>query len=219
MPLYLNTVSDLLWESLNTLMTIEEFNSFRLVGGTSLSLQQGHRESIDIDLFTDAEYGSIDFNRLEEILNDVFPYVVTSSVGEVVFGRSYFVGEDENNALKLDIYYTDPFVFPLLEEGNIRLASNEEIAAMKFEVIANGGRKKDFWDIHELLDVFTLEQMLDFYEQRNPYGATTEELLTQCIDFSLAEDDLIPNCYKDKVWELIKLDIEEQVQNLTEDKD
>lgn len=219
MPLHLNTVSDLLWESLNTLMTIEEFNSFRLVGGTSLSLQQGHRESIDIDLFTDAEYGSIDFNRLEEILNDVFPYVVTSSVGEVVFGRSYFVGEDEDNALKLDIYYTDPFVFPLLEEGNIRLAANEEIAAMKFEVIANGGRKKDFWDIHELLDVFTLEQMLNFYEQRNPYGATREELLVQCIDFSLAEDDLTPNCYKDKVWELIKLDIEEQVQNLTGNED
>ena len=219
MPLHLNTVSDLLWESLNTLMTIEEFNSFRLVGGTSLSLQQGHRESIDIDLFTDAEYGSIDFNRLEEILNDVFPYVVTSSVGEVVFGRSYFVGEDEDNALKLDIYYTEPFVFPLLEEGNIRLAANEEIAAMKFEVIANGGRKKDFWDIHELLDVFTLEQMLNFYEQRNPYGATREELLVQCIDFSLAEDDLTPNCYKDKVWELIKLDIEEQVQNLTGNED
>lgn len=134
MPLHLNTVSDLLWDSLKTLMAIEEFNSFRLVGGTSLSLQQGHRESIDIDLFTDAEYGSIDFNRLEEILNETFPYVDTSSVGEVVFGRSYFVGEDEHNAVKLDIYYTDPFVFPLLEEDIIRLASKEEIAAMKFEI-------------------------------------------------------------------------------------
>ncbi|WP_233357654.1 nucleotidyl transferase AbiEii/AbiGii toxin family protein [Haloflavibacter putidus] len=195
-------------------MTIEEFNSFRLVGGTALSLQLGHRESIDIDLFTDAEYGSIDFSSLEEILNDIFPYVVTSAVGEVVFGRSYFVGKDEHNAFKLDMYYTEPFAFPIVEEGNIRLASNEEIAAMKFEVIANVGRKKDFWDIHELLDIFTLEQMLDFYEQRNPYGATREELLIQCIDFSLAEDDLTPNCYKDKVWELIKIDIEEQVQNL-----
>ncbi|MDX1774872.1 nucleotidyl transferase AbiEii/AbiGii toxin family protein [Oceanihabitans sediminis] len=219
MTLHLNTVSDLLWKSLNTLMTIKEFNSFRLVGGTSLSLQQGHRESIDIDLFSDAEYGSIDFNRLEEILNDEFPYVVTSSVGEVVFGRSYFVGEDEHNALKLDIYYTDPFAFPIVEEGNIRLASNQEIAAMKFEVIANGGRKKDFWDIHELLDVFTLEQMLDFYEKRNPYGATREELLEQCLDFSLAEDDLTPNCYKDKVWELIKLDIEEEVKSTMDSQD
>ena len=219
MSLHLNTVSDLLWESLTTLMSIEEFNNFRLVGGTSLSLQQGHRESIDIDLFTDAEYGSIDFDRLEEILNELFPYVDTSSVGEVVFGRSYFVGENPDNAIKLDIYYTDNFVFPILEVDTIRLASNEEIAAMKFEVIANGGRKKDFWDIHELFDVFTLDEMLGFYEQRNPYGSTRQELLEACIDFSVAEDDLTPNCYRDKVWDLIKLDIEEQVQNLLDTKD
>jgi hypothetical protein len=27
---------------------------------------------------------------------------------------------------------------------------------MKFEVIAQGGRKKDFWDVHELLEIYTL---------------------------------------------------------------
>ncbi|QXP68965.1 nucleotidyl transferase AbiEii/AbiGii toxin family protein [Polaribacter sp. R2A056_3_33] len=215
MALHLNTVSDLLWESLNTLMSIEEFNDFRLVGGTSLSLQQGHRESTDIDLFTDAEYGNIDFNRLEEILNETFPYTSTSSVGDVVFGRSYFIGENADNALKLDIYYSsEPFIFPILVNGNVRLAPNEEIAAMKFEVIANGGRKKDFWDIHELLDVFTLEEMISFYLLRNPYGSTREEVLEACLDFSGAEDDLLPNCYRNKAWELIKLDIEEEVQNI-----
>jgi len=215
MALHLNTVSDLLWESLNTLMSIEEFNDFRLVGGTSLSLQQGHRESTDIDLFTDAEYGSIDFNRLEEILNETFPYASTSSVGDVVFGRSYFIGENADNALKLDIYYSsESFIFSILVNGNVRLAPNEEIAAMKFEVIANGGRKKDFWDIHELLDVFTLEEMISFYLQRNPYGSTREEVLEACLDFSGAEDDLLPNCYRNKAWELIKLDIEEEVQNI-----
>lgn len=215
MALHLNTVSDLLWESLNTLMSIEAFNDFRLVGGTSLSLQQGHRESTDIDLFTDAEYGSIDFNRLEEILNETFPYTSTSSVGDVVFGRSYFIGKSETNALKLDIYYSsESFIFPILVNGNVRLAPNNEIAAMKFEVIANGGRKKDFWDIHELLDVFTLEEMISFYLQRNPYGSTREEVLEACLDFSGAEDDLLPNCYRNKAWELIKLDIEEEVQNI-----
>lgn len=66
MKLYLHTVSELLWKSLIQIMTIEEFNSFRLVGGTSLSLQLGHRESIDIDLFTDAQYGSLDFDKLEK---------------------------------------------------------------------------------------------------------------------------------------------------------
>ena len=215
MSLQLHTVSNLLWESLKKLMTIEEFNSFRLVGGTSLSLQQGHRESTDIDLFTDAPYGSINFKRLEDILNSLFPYVATSSVGEVVFGKSFFIGENEDNALKLDIYYSnEPFVFPMLIEDNIRLACNKEIAAMKFEVIANGGRKKDFWDIHELLNIFTLKDMLGYYSKRNPYGLAEDELLEKCLDFSIAEDDLTPNCYKGKVWEIIKLDIEEEVQKL-----
>lgn len=217
MALHLNTVSDLLWNSLNTLMSIEAFNDFRLVGGTSLSLQQGHRESTDIDLFTDAAYGSIDFNRLEEILIETFPYTSISSVGEVVFGRSYFIGENQDNALKLDVYYSnEPFIFPVLLSGIVRLAPNEEIAAMKFEVITNAtkGRKKDFWDIHELLDVFTLEEMIEFYLQRNPYGSTREEVLEACLDFSGAEDDLLPNCYRNKAWELIKLDIEEEVQRI-----
>ncbi|EDM44692.1 hypothetical protein SCB49_14010 [unidentified eubacterium SCB49] len=198
-------------------MSIEAFNDFRLVGGTSLSLQQGHRESTDIDLFTDAAYGSIDFNRLEEILIETFPYTSISSVGEVVFGRSYFIGENQDNALKLDVYYSnEPFIFPVLLSGIVRLAPNEEIAAMKFEVITNAtkGRKKDFWDIHELLDVFTLEEMIEFYLQRNPYGSTREEVLEACLDFSGAEDDLLPNCYRNKAWELIKLDIEEEVQRI-----
>ncbi|MDO6803053.1 hypothetical protein Q4595_11390 [Wenyingzhuangia sp. 1_MG-2023] len=135
-------------------------------------------------------------------------------MGEVVFGRSYFVGTSQDNALKLDIYYIEPFVFPMLEVENIRLATSEEIAAMKFEVIVNGGRKKDFWEVHELLNSYTLEEMLSFYEKRNPYGSTKQELLQACLDFSNAEDDLTPNCYKNKKWELIKLDIEEKVQQL-----
>ena len=37
--LYWNTVSDDLAEVLNQLMQMDEFNAFRLVGGTALSLQ------------------------------------------------------------------------------------------------------------------------------------------------------------------------------------
>lgn len=95
MKLHLNTVSDLLWDSLNKLMSLKEFNSFRIVGGTSLSLQLGHRESIDIDLFTDSEYGSIDFAQLENILIETFPYVDKSSVGVVGMGTSFFIGNNE----------------------------------------------------------------------------------------------------------------------------
>ncbi|KAA1241446.1 nucleotidyl transferase AbiEii/AbiGii toxin family protein [Aquimarina sp. RZ0] len=212
MELYLNTVSDLLWNSLKQLMSIDEFNSFRIVGGTSLSLQIGHRESIDIDLFTDAEYGSIDFTILEAKLNETFTYVDMPLVDLVGMGKSYFIGNNENELVKLDLFYTDPFVFPCILEQNVRFSSIEEVAAMKFEVIANGGRKKDFWDIHELLETYTLDEMIDFYLKRNPYGASKDEILVKVVDFSTAENDFTPNCYKEKVWELIKLDFEESVK-------
>ena len=84
---------------------------------------------------------------------------------------------------------------------------------MKFEVIAQGGRKKDFWDIHELLDTYTLDNLIDFYIKRNPYGYSKKEVLTQVLDFSVAENDFTPNCYRDKDWEIIKLDFEEYFRN------
>lgn len=212
MALYLNTVSSLLWDTLTKLMSLKEFNSFRLVGGTSLSLRLGHRESVDIDLFTDSEYGGIDFDKLENILKATFPYVDSLSIGIVGMGKSFFIGNHENELVKLDVYYTDPFVFPCFIEQNIRFSSIEEVAAMKFEVISQGGRKKDFWDVHELLDTYTLDDLIDFYLKRNPYGYSKKDLLPQIIDFSVAEDDFTPNCFRDKDWEIIKLDFEDLVK-------
>ncbi len=212
MKLYLNTVSELLWSSLKKLMYTEEFNDFIIVGGTSLSLQLGHRESVDIDLFTDIEYGSLDFALLETKLDEIFPYVDRPSVDLVGMGKSYFIGNNENESVKLDLFYTDPFVFPSIVEQDVRFSGIEEVAAMKLEVIANGGRKKDFWDIHELLETYTLDEIVDFYLKRNPYGFTKDELVPKIIDFSAAEEDFTPNCFRKKVWELIKLDLEKVVK-------
>lgn len=53
--LHYNTVTSLLRETLDILMSEDLFSPFRLVGGTNLSLRLGHRMSDDIDLFTDAK--------------------------------------------------------------------------------------------------------------------------------------------------------------------
>jgi len=212
MELHLNTVSPVLWNALQQLMQMEAFNDFNLVGGTSLSLQLGHRESIDIDLFTGADYGSIDFTLLEAKLKETFEYVDMSSVEFTGMGKSYFIGNNENEAIKLDLFYADPFVFPIELKENVRFIAIEEVAAMKLEIIANTGRKKDFWDIHELLETYTLNEMIAFYLKRYPYGISKAELLLKLVDFSNAEDDFTPKCYKEKVWELIKLDLEKLIK-------
>jgi hypothetical protein len=153
-------------------MNAKEFKNFRLVGGTALSLQIGHRESIDIDLFNDAAYGTIDFEAIENYLNANFEYVDYLDLIPAI-GKSFFVGENPENSIKLDIYYTDNFIQPYLEIDNIRMATIEEIIAMKVDVIQRGGRKKDFWDLLDLLDLldsFQISQMLDLHEQRYPYS-------------------------------------------------
>lgn len=85
--MFYKTVSPLLLGVLRSLMASREFDKFRLVGGTGLSLYRGHRESIDIDLFTDALYGSIDFNKIDSFLRSHYRYVDTSSSDIIGFGK------------------------------------------------------------------------------------------------------------------------------------
>ena len=203
------TVKPILRSTLERLMEIDEFKAFRLVGGTSLSLRYGHRMSDDIDLFTDVEYGSLDFKLLQDILRREFPYC-QGDCGEIVgFGTSYLVGNSTDDNVKVDLFYTDPFIRPLEQLDTIRMASVDDIVAMKMEVISRGGRKKDFWDLHMLRNHYSEEQMLSLYEERYPYGATKEECVAGLTNFSVADTEPDPKCLEGKVWQLIKLDFVE----------
>src|SRR5688500_632509 len=129
--LYWQTVKPLLKEALTILSQEILFQPFRLVGGTSLSLQLGHRMSDDIDLFTDAPYNTIDFNAIDSLLRNTFGFVSDLPPGPIGMGVSYAVGKNQNDLVKLDLYYTDTFIQPALEIGPCRLATIEEIIAMK----------------------------------------------------------------------------------------
>jgi predicted nucleotidyltransferase len=204
--LHWNTVNSLLKDMLVATMKAPEFSSFRLVGGTALSLHLGHRVSVDIDLFSDAPYSSIDFDAITEFFKSYYPYV-SRNPGQVGMGTSYFVGDSERNAVKVDLYYTDPFIRSELITGRMRIAQLEDIVAMKLDVISRGGRKKDFWDIHILSDLYDLPLQLAFHKERYPYTHDESLIRAKLVDFLMADDDLDPDCLYGKHWELIKLDL------------
>lgn len=210
--LHYNTVNNLLKESLVKLMKAKEFEGFRLVGGTSLSLQIGHRESVDIDLFSDNPYGTVDFGDIDTYLDNEFAYV--DDIRELFpgMGKSYLIGKDRNNAIKLDLFHTDAFIMPIKIEDGIRMATVEEIIAMKLEVVQQEGRKKDFWDLHELLQDYGIAIMLQLHERRYPYGHDRNLILHNLTDFKRADEDFDPICFKGKYWEFIKEDIKEAVE-------
>ena len=210
--MHYNTVVPLLKSTLKLLMAAGEFSQFRLVGGTALSLYRGHRMSIDIDLFTDADYDSIDFEAIDTYLRQNFAYVDTKDFGVIGMGKSYFIGNSAIESVKLDLYYTDAFINEAIEEDGIRIATIEEIIAMKLDVILRNGRKKDFWDIHELRNDYTITEMLSLHEQRYPHAHDPDLLIAQFTNFEEADDDFEPDCLRGNHWELIKLDIVEFVE-------
>jgi predicted nucleotidyltransferase component of viral defense system len=125
----------------------------------------------------------------------------------VGMGKTYFVGENESDLVKVDVYYNDDFIYePIIMDG-IRLASEEEIIAMKIEVIARQGRKKDFWDIHELIPDYTLNEMLALHEKRYPYSHDANIILNNFAQFSRADQDFDPKCLRGKYWDVIKSDL------------
>jgi hypothetical protein len=205
--LHYNTVTPLLRQVLIELMAAEVFAPFRLVGGTSLSLQRGHRESVDIDLFTDAPYDSIDFDTIEQFLRDNYTYVDSNNASPVGMGRSYYVGNSKDDSVKLDVFYTDTFIRPIKVIDGIRLATAEEIVAMKLDVVQRGGRKKDFWDLHEVKDEFSIDAMLALHEERYPYSHGRELIKNNFGMFEQADNDFDPMCLREKQWEVIKLDM------------
>lgn len=211
---YWNTVSPFLRKSLTFLISSEIFEKFRLVGGTALSLHLGHRISVDIDLFTDSEYGSINFDTIDKFLKSNFKFVLSHSQAPIGFGKSYIISQSKSDAIKLDLYYTEKFVDDAVLLDDVRLASVAEIGAMKIDVVQRGGRKKDFWDIHELLESLTLNQLLDLHHQKYPYIHDRELILKNIIDFANADNEPDPICLKGKYWELIKLDIIEELNQI-----
>ncbi|QQR97492.1 MAG: nucleotidyl transferase AbiEii/AbiGii toxin family protein [Sphingobacteriales bacterium] len=150
------TVAPELLELLEKLMLEDTFSNFNLVGGTSLALQIGHRNSIDIDLFGNA---AIETDLFIDIISKIGKTQVLS------FSKNILITNINN--IKVDfVCYNYPLLDAHLLINNIRLVAKKDIAAMKLNAIAGRGSKKDFIDIFYLLQEFELKDMFDFYSQK-----------------------------------------------------
>lgn len=213
MVLHYPTVKPSLRKALAALMHVPELASFRLVGGTALSLQLGHRLSVDIDLFSDALYKTIDHDGIESAVSRNVGSLSSSMSGPLGVGKCFDLVFENDQVIKLDLFLSEPFVFELIEVDGIRMASTKEIAAMKLDVIQRTGRKKDFWDVHALLEKFTIHEMLEFHEKRYAYTHDRTQILENLKKPWRADLDLDPVCLRGYTWDLIKLDLTALLEN------
>jgi len=158
------TVTAATLELLKELMHDDHLIDFFLVGGTALSLQIGHRISVDIDLFSQ--------NSFDE--NAMHNYLTTNKDFQLSYKDKNTL-KGEINGVQVDlITHAYPLVNELKREDGIRLASIDDIAAMKLNaIVGNGTRAKDFLDIAYLSCFLSLEQMMQAceikYKNINPF--------------------------------------------------
>lgn len=144
-------------ELIKSLQNQAYFDRFYLVGGTALALYYGHRESIDIDLFTNAKF---DIEYLQEKLINDFSYQLTYSSNQTLKGSL--------SGVKVDIIsQLYPYIGEAYIESGLSLLSEKDIIAMKLNAISiSGQRSKDFIDIYYALNHFSINEIISFYTEK-----------------------------------------------------
>lgn len=71
-------------------------------------------------------------------------------------------------------------------------------------------RQKDFWDIHELNEKYSFQDMIKWGVQRNEWAVSEDDILKgfNKID-SILESPGGIDCFRGKYWELVKDDLKE----------
>lgn len=194
--LYLETVESSTLELLKKLQRLPVLEQTRLVGGTALALQLGHRKSIDLDFF-----GTVDCEA-EYLRESIAGIASLTILKESPHIHIYIV-----DGIKVDIVnYKYPWLDDVVLEQGLRLASVSDIAAMKITAIIGRGTKKDFIDIAFLLHHFSLEEILHFYAAK--YNDSSVFMAMKSLAyFDDAEADPMPDMFVNQSWKQVKAHI------------
>ena len=203
--LHLETIEPATLELIRRLQALPMFAETRLVGGTALALQFGHRVSVDLDIFGK-------WNYAEDMQAELSKVGHVEKESGTPSGRMAFFYVD---GIKVDCVAYDMYRWlePPVEEEGVRLAGVKDIAAMKINAITNRGTRKDFVDMARLLDDYSIEDMFAWY--RGKYPAANPALAMRSMSYFVdAETMPMPRMLISFDWEDAKDRIRAAVRKL-----
>lgn len=170
--MYSASVTPALVDIARKLSAETKLNTFRLVGGTAIALQLGHRRSVDIDFFTNETVSKRD---IADSLRSLFPgnelFVTTQKISGAVDG------------IRLELYDdgSTPFLDKPIVDDGIRMATLSDLAAFKLDAIVERREKKDYIDLYVLLQSLGVTKILNAFKSYNP------QVSPKSIVFALGE--------------------------------
>ena len=214
------TVSESLARVLTDLMELKELHSHRLVGGTALALQIGHRRSVDIDLFS---CEPSDYTRIEVAIQNRFGkraqvlHYIHSPLGR---GISLSIDEIKTDVLDWNRH----FLFPAETVEGIRLAGILEIALMKLGILTGPPEwiryeKKDYVDLVFLLQQFPLKELIPLFQAQYTSAGFAERRILEALESAeLADKKPHPFMLQPMDWAETKSQIGKAIQQYLEEK-
>jgi len=123
---------------------------------------------------------------------------------------SLFVEFNSQNIKVEFIRHNYKILNSFLEYENIRLYAVQDIAAMKLNAISNRGSKKDFYDVFELLKIYSINELVDFFKEKyDVFNAfTVIKSLNYYEDADLEPD---PMMLKKTSWKEVKIKVTMEV--------
>lgn len=194
------------WETVTTEMCEllkwmgqQDFMSpFYLAGGTALALQMGHRKSVDLDFFSEAD-------QVHERTRQHIIQSVTARKGQVIenVDGNLVLLVDEINVGFFSYGYQMLEAFVQLE--NVNLASMLDIGLMKLDAVIGRGSRKDFFDLYVIATQYPLEKLLQAGERKYPASRDFALMAVESfVLFDNAERDVTPELMINTSWEEVQ---------------
>lgn len=169
---------------------------FYLAGGTAVALQLNHRESLDLDFFS------------QKSLNTGY------LVNKLAFlGKFELLKEDENTVVgSLDrvrvsfMTYPYPLLFPTINFAYTQLADLRDIALMKITAISGRGSRKDFIDLYKITNTtISLKELFTLLDEKYKQVRYNRLHLLKSLVYFIDADKEAPLKMKEEIsWEEVK---------------
>ena len=201
--MFTDTVSPETKRLLATLTKEQFVHKYYLAGGTILALHYGHRVSYDLDFFSQTpEEKHVIVDRLATL------------------GKLYIKQNDPGtfngilNEVKISFFV---YPYPLLKQATQILGVNTadplDCACMKLDAISSRGLRRDFYDLYIILHEYTLDKLLEAFQQKYAAASTDPfHLLRSLTYFADADTDESIHLLKPLEWRAVKTFFVEQVR-------
>ena len=121
-------------------------------------------------------------------------------------GKSNIVA-GEFESIKLSLFrYDYPMIGKFSIFKNVKIASIEDIAAMKLSAISGRATKRDYVDLYFISRIYEVDKIIDFYIKKfGDTGNNIYVIMKALGFFEDAEGDEMPKMIKKVVWNEVKV--------------